>query len=80
MRLHLSVFSTKESSFVYIACSYYEYIANVQLTGDLMTFDLGFCPKHRVIDCMVVKSLPMAPSVFGWGGGGGGGGGRGALL
>ena len=32
-----------------------------------MTFELGFYPKCGVIDCMVVKSPPMAPPVPGWG-------------
>ena len=37
MRLDLSVFSMKESSFVRIACSYYE--ARCHLDRDLMTFE-----------------------------------------
>ena len=65
-----AVFSTKESCFVCIACSYYEYVAKVHWTEDLMTFELRFCPKCGVIDRMVVKSPPIAPPVLGWGGGG----------
>ena len=61
------VFTTKESSFIHIACSYHEYVADVHQTGDLMTFELEFCPKSGVIDCKVVKSPPMTPSVPGWG-------------
>ena len=34
---------------------------------DLMTFGFEFCPRCRVIDCMVVKSPPKPPSMPGWG-------------
>ena len=52
---------------VCIACSYYEYAADVHYMGDLTTFEHGFCSTCGVIDCMVVKSPPMPPPVPGWG-------------
>ena len=32
-----------------------------------MTFELGFCPTCRVVDCKVVISLPIPLPVPGWG-------------